>query len=95
MKKIDKLFKGLLITLSSLMVGFLAITIPFHLFNQLNDDGLRILFVLEIIVYFVIASTFLLIKDKKQQKIAKQKRKAKQRQEKIAKISEEWTNLAA
>ena len=54
-----------MISVAALLVGFGAMVLPFHLFNNLTPMQMRILFFVEILVYFLIASAFFLIKEAK------------------------------
>ncbi len=92
---ISKLFKGILITLTSLTAGFFAICFPFHIFDELSTNSLRVLFACEIIVYLVVAMIFLLIKDKKDIQKSKEKQKQIKRNKKIEQFQKEWLNIAA
>lgn len=54
-----------IISVAALLVGFGAMVLPFHLFNNLTPMQIRLLFFAEIIVYFLIVSAFFLIKEAK------------------------------
>ena len=54
-----------IISVAALVVGFGAMVLPFHLFNNLTPMQMRILFFAEIVVYFAIASAFFLVKEAK------------------------------
>ncbi|MGN0527941.1 MAG: hypothetical protein ACI4IE_02320 [Eubacterium sp.] len=77
MKKtnISKFIKGLLLSVSALIVGFCAISFPFHLFDTLTSREMRIIFISEIVIYFVTAMIFLLIRESKQEKRQKKQQK--------------------
>lgn len=65
------LFVKAMISVAALLVGFGAMVLPFHLFNNLTPMQMRILFFAEIIVYFLIASAFFLIKEAKEERKAR------------------------
>lgn len=90
-----KFIKGLLFTLSSLAAGFIAISLPFKLFEELSTDGMHLLFISEIIIYFVTGMVFLLIAEHKKQCKAKSKERHIERNRKIKQVQEEWMNIAA
>lgn len=62
------LFVKAIISVAALLVGFGAMVLPFHLFNNLTPMQIKLLFFAEIIVYFLIASAFFLIKEEKAQR---------------------------
>ena len=57
-----------IISVAALFVGFGAMVLPFQLFTNLTPMQMRILFFAEIVVYFLIASAFFLIKEEKAQR---------------------------
>lgn len=57
-----------MISVAALLVGFGAMVLPFHLFNNLTPMQIKILFFAEIIVYFLIVSAFFLIKEERAQR---------------------------
>ena len=89
------LLKGIILTIVSLAGGFFALSVPFRIFSTLSGDGVRILFVTEIVVYFAVGMIFLVVKDNKEQKKRKQKQQQLARQEKIDRVRDEWYNIAA
>lgn len=92
---IKKLIYGILLSVLSLGVGFFALAVPFQLFNELSNFGIKLLFVCEIVAYIIIGLVFLVVKDKNNQKRAKKRKKQLERKEKVKKMQEEWLNLAA
>ena len=56
-----------MISVAALIVGYGAMVLPFHLFDNLTPMQMRILFFTEIIVYFLIVSAFFLIKEAKEE----------------------------
>lgn len=93
--KLKNFLYGLFLSTISLAVCFLALAIPFQLFNEISGFGIKLLFLCEIIVYSVIALICLVVKEKNNQKKEKQKQKRIKRDEKIKKMQEEWLNIAA
>lgn len=91
---IKNIFKGILISLSSLVVGFFAIAIPFGFFDELTSSQMTIMFATEIIVYFALGCVFLIFKDienaQKQKARTKQQTKAE-----IKTLNTEWYDLVA
>ena len=57
-----------IISVAALFVGFGAMVLPFQLFTNLTPMQMRILFFAEIVVYFLIASAFFLVKEEKAQR---------------------------
>ena len=90
-----KILKGSLMSLSALVIGFLALALPFHLFSELNENGMRIFFIAEILIYFFLGMLFLFSKQKKAEKRAKEKERIINRREKFNKAQEEYYSLAA
>lgn len=91
----SKIIKGIIISITSLTTGFFAICIPFHIFDELSSNSIRVLFAAEIIIYLAIAMIFLIIKDKKDIKKEKEKQKQLKRKKKVQQFQEEWLNIAA
>lgn len=73
--KISKIIKGLIISISTLVVGFCAISLPFHLFDALTSREMRIIFISEIIIYLILSMIFLLARENKQEKKKKHQQK--------------------
>lgn len=94
MKNFKTFLKGLVLSLISLTAGFIAISLPFHIFDM-SDSTMNIVFVAELAIYIVIGLIFLIIKDKKEQEKIKMIKRHEKRNEKIKKVHEEWINLAA
>ncbi len=80
-KSIINITKSILVSLSTLVVGFIAISLPFNLFNTLTAKEMRIIFLCEVIVYSIMFALFFLVKEKKEEK-RKQKLKEKITKEK-------------
>ncbi len=90
-----KFFKGLLLSIVSLIAGFIAITLPFGLFRSLTGDALHIFFFAELTVYLVIALIFLVITDRKKEQRKKAEKRHTERCEKIRRVQSEWFDIAA
>ncbi len=95
MKKTNKIFKGLLLTLSSLIVAFLAISLPFKLIGDMSSAQMRGLFVTEIAVYFITFVAYVIINEKKKARLAKEKERRFQRRAKFEQAQREYYDLAA
>lgn len=93
--KRKNIFKGILISIASLIVGFFAIAFPFNFFENLSSNQMTVLFATEIIVYTGVGMIFLVAKqieeDKKEKAIQKQR---KQRIE-IKQFQDDWFDLVA
>lgn len=74
-----KLLNTLIISAAAIFVGYWAIALPFHLFETLTGMQMRILFISEILIYFLIFSAFFIIKEAKAEKI-KNARRLKEKQ---------------
>lgn len=57
-----------MISVFAILVGFGAMILPFHLLSNLTPMQIKILFFAEIVVYFLIASAFFLIKEAKEER---------------------------
>lgn len=90
-----RIIKGIMLTLVSMAGGFLALAVPFRIFDSLSRQGVQALFIAEIIIYFLTAMIFLCIKDKQKKKRAKRQQYYLKRKEKVEKMQEEWLNIAA
>lgn len=89
------LFKGIIISIITLVAGYGAMAIPFNLFLTISKDGQRIFFLIELCVYLTIGSIFLIIQDKKEKQIKKQKARHKERAQKIKDVQQNWYDIAA
>lgn len=90
-----KILKSILMSLITLAAGFAAIAIPFNLFKALNTEKLYIVFATEIAVYFIIAMLFLVSKELKENRKAKEKERRIKRREEFSKAQEDYYSLAA
>ncbi len=90
-----KIFKGFLMTLSTLAVGFIALALPFHLFDELSSKEMQLLFICEITVYLTIGMLYLAAKQRKRDRKIKEKNKALERRAKFQKAFDEYYSLAA
>lgn len=93
--KISNIIKGFALSAFALGFGFLAIALPFRMFNILSGDGMRIMFIVELIVYMIVGMIFLAIQDKKNQQKAKANKRHEQRQIKVQDCIDNWYNIAA
>ena len=82
-----------MISVAALLVGFGAMVLPFHLFNNLTPMQMRILFFAEIIVYFLIASAFFLIKEEKAQREIKAREFEERHARRVAKRQNELKGI--
>ena len=89
------LLKGIIISIVTLIAGYGAMAIPFNLFLTVSKDGQRIFFLVELCIYLVIGSIFLLIQDKKEKQAKKQKARHEERTQKIKDVQQNWYDIAA
>ena len=82
-----------MISVAALLVGFGAMVLPFHLFNNLTPMQMRILLFAEIIVYFLIASAFFLIKEEKAQREIKAREFEERHARRVAKRQNELKGI--
>lgn len=94
MKKNDVL-KGVAISAISLVIGFIAISVPFKLFSELSNTQMTILFSTELAVYTILGLIFLITKELQSQKKAKVKHRLEKREAQVKKLQSEWLDLAA
>ena len=80
-----KFMNNAIISIAGIIVGYFAISLPFHLFEQLTSIQMRIIFVSEIIIYFAIFSAFFLIKEHKENCRKREEEYQKRRNERIGK----------
>ncbi len=92
MKKIVKAF---VISVLSLAVGYMAISLPFRLFDSLGGDMMHKVFIGELLIYLAIGMVFLAVQQKKSEQQKKSKERHIARREKIARVQTEWYDLAA
>jgi uncharacterized membrane protein YraQ (UPF0718 family) len=90
-----KLFKSLGLSVSALAIGFIAISLPFHLFDELSNKAMNAVFITELIIYIAIGLIFAVIKDKKQQQKIKQAKRHIKKEQQIKDCQENWINIAA
>lgn len=93
--KASNFTKGLFLSMMSLGVGFLAIAIPFRIFDNLSGSGIKILFAVELMLYIGTALIFLAVQDRKNQQKKKEAQRHEKRQLKIKDVQENWYNIAA
>lgn len=69
-------FNYILVSISTILVGFSAMALPFKLFDELSRTEMKVLFFAELFVYFAIFSLCLILKEKqKERKLKEQKLK--------------------
>ena len=88
-----KFFNNAMISIAGIIVGYFAISLPFHLFDQLTGIQMRMIFVAEIIIYFAIFSTFFLVKEHKENCRKKESDLQKRRNERIGKRNQELDGI--
>lgn len=93
--KARELAKGLALSISALAVGFLAIAVPFRIFDTLSLNGVKILFAVEIIAYIITGLIFLAVQDKKNKQKAKAEERLAKRELKVRDVMDNWYNIAA
>lgn len=93
--KIKDIIKGLIISVSAIVIGYFAVGLPLNLFNILSKDGQRIFFIIELCLYLFIGAVFLVILDKKEQQMKKEQIRHEKRKEKIKTVQENWYDLVA
>ena len=95
MKRKTSFIKSILLTIASLIIGFIAIAFPFNLFSALSSEAMHIVFISEIIIYFSISMVFLALKDRKAKEKEKLEKRHQQRREKIQRVKTDWIDIAA
>lgn len=68
------IFNYVLISISTILVGFTAMALPFKLFNELSKTEMRVLFLAEVIIYFSIFSLYFIIKENKKENKRKEQK---------------------
>lgn len=94
---LKQIIKQVVVSLLTLIVGFISMTIPFNLLNTLPSNIMQIIFISEIILYAILFSLFFIIKEKhEKEKIKKQKIKLNKQKRRIQLLKElEQFNTAA
>lgn len=97
--KINTVIKGLLLSAAAIIIGFAAIAFPFKLFDNLSREGMQLLFISEIVIYFALAMIFIAVNEMKKKKAKLQKEKELQRRfqrrAKFEQAQREYYDLAA
>lgn len=91
----ENILKGILLSLSAIIIGFLAITIPFKLFGELTSTQMTTLFVTEIIIYSSAGMIYLVTRDIKAEKKQKQTVRTERKRAEIKQMQTEWLDLIA
>lgn len=89
------LLKGALIAIGSLVAGFLAISLPFNLLNELSSSQMTMVFAIEIVSYSLIGLIFLTARQIEADKKKKKQEKRIKRQTEIKRLNNEWYDLVA
>lgn len=89
------LLKSVFITVASLVAGFLAISLPFNLLDELSSSQMTMVFAIEIISYTLIGLIFLTARQIEADKKKKKQEKRIKRQTEIKRLNNEWYDLAA
>ena len=94
---LKQIIKQVVVSLLTLIVGFISMTIPFNLLNTLPSNIMQIIFISEIVLYAIIFSLFFMIKEKTEKaKAEKQKIKLNKQKRRIQLLKElEQFNTAA
>lgn len=87
--------KAVMLSISAIIVGFIAIAVPFRIFDTLSSDGIRILFFVEMTIYIALGMIFLVIQERKNQERVRQAKRHEQRELKIKEVVDNWYNIAA
>ena len=95
MKKTRMILKGIMMSAVTLCVGFLALSLPFKLFNDLSRRDMQVLFITELVVYFICTIVYLSIKDKKDTEKVKEEERRIQKRAKFEQAQREYYDLAA
>lgn len=93
--KAKNVVKSILISILALGAGYFAISIPFDLFSNFTQEGTRLFFFIEVGIYLAVASIFLILKDKQEQREKKQEIRHQRRVKQIEEVKENWYNIAA
>ncbi|MCI9641896.1 MAG: hypothetical protein HFJ98_03790 [Eubacterium sp.] len=80
-----KFLSNAIISIAAIAVGYGAISLPFHLFDNLTGIQMRIIFIAEILIYFAIFSAFFLIREHKENCRKKEQNFQKRHNERINK----------
>lgn len=89
------ILKGVLISIITLVAGYVAMIVPFNLFLSVSKDGQRIFFIIELCIYLVIGSIFLLVQENKEKQAKKEKARHEERARKIKDVQQNWYDIAA
>ncbi len=89
------ILKGIAISIITLVVGYVAMIVPFNLFLSISKDGQRIFFIIELCVYLTVGCVFMLIQEKKENQAKKEKARHEERARKIKEVQHNWYDVAA
>ncbi len=88
-----KIINAIIISAAAVLTGFVAMALPFRLFDKLTGIQMRILFIAEIVVYFLIVSAFFLIREAKKDKEEKRRSLAEKHNRRVEKRRGELKGL--
>lgn len=89
------ILKGVAISIITLVVGYVAMMVPFNLFLSISKDGQRIFFIIELCEYLTVGCVFMLIQEKKENQAKKEKARHEERARKIKDVQQNWYDIAA
>lgn len=89
------ILKGVAISIITLVVGYVAMIVPFNLFLSISKDGQRIFFIIGLCVYLTVGCVFMLIQEKKENQAKKEKARHEERARKIKDVQQNWYDIAA
>ncbi len=95
MKNILKAIKGTAVSALIILAGFLAMVIPFNLFDELSSRAMSIIFFGEIAVFIALGFAYLIHKELTQKRKYQEKISCERRRRKIEEKNEQWLNIAA
>lgn len=88
-----KLISFITVSAAAIIIGFGIMVLPFHLFNNLTNMQMRILFITETAVYFAVFCTVCLIREAKIERAKKEQAFQKRRRERILERERELKGL--
>ena len=95
MKKTKAVLKGFMMSVITLGVGFFALALPFKMFAGLTSREMRLLFLAELTVYFIMGIVYLIFQDKKIKEKEKNEERRIARRAKFQQAQKEYYDLAA
>lgn len=95
MKKTKAIIKGILMSVITIGVGFIALALPFRIFTSLPQEAMHVLFITELTIYVVTGMTFLFIKGKNEKEKERNEERRRARRAKFEQAQKEYYDLAA